>query len=198
MTPIERIRIKSDALATLGITGTPNRSEIKKAYRQTVKSRHPDRGLGTSEELMKINEAFEYLMETTELSEARVRSTPMDWEATVHRPTKKNCVETVFDAPALAACQTLHDEDDTLAAARHVATRMLREGRSLTFVVPSKAGRGTNRITLATTDLAGRAGKPVILTVRSMDIVDSLAEVPPSIVARLFPGAKSVSIAFTD
>ena len=193
MTPIERISARSKALATLGMAGNPTRSQLRKAFRRLAFERHPDHGKGSAEEFARISEAYNFLFATAE-DDSRPVSRPAN---RVSRPTVR-VSETEFDESALAACRAVLDTAGA-AGASHVATRLHRKGRMLTYFVPTAAAEGLNLVALPTGDLVDtRVVRPRQVDVWSGDLCGGSYDVPAQICARDFPGARSVRISFGD
>lgn len=55
-----------DHYATLGVDRTATSAEIKARYRELAKKHHPDKAGGSSDELVRINEAYEILSDEKE------------------------------------------------------------------------------------------------------------------------------------
>ncbi|MEE8555511.1 MAG: DnaJ domain-containing protein [bacterium] len=56
-----RRHVRESHFATLGLTLSASLSQVKSAYREMVKQRHPDQG-GTVQDFLRIQEAYEYLL----------------------------------------------------------------------------------------------------------------------------------------
>ncbi|NNE88485.1 MAG: DnaJ domain-containing protein [Silicimonas sp.] len=213
MTPIERVSIKSQALAVLGLkNSTATDLEIKSAYRARVKEKHPDRCNGASDEFMRITNAFEYLSGETQdfepefgVRQATVSRTPrpsMEFEQkprtrskTMSRPVSKPSLQATqikFSQDILTACKALLRDDGGL-----VATHQRRVGRSVAYKVPVKLLRNVNKVALPTGDLVDtRRVQPVVLEINASEICDRAYRVPSDVVAQQFPGARTVEILF--
>lgn len=191
MTPIERISARSKALAILGLNGNPTKSEVRSVFRKLAFERHPDHGKGSPEEFARISDAYQYLSEIAEDDTAPARKPA----PAMSRPSVQG-TETAFDGAALDACEAVLGETDTTCA-RHVATRLFRKGRMLTYFVPSTPAKGLNRIAMPTGDLVDtRHIQPQVIDVWSGDIAGNMFQVSAQACARMFPGARSVQIRF--
>ncbi|NND21093.1 MAG: DnaJ domain-containing protein [Silicimonas sp.] len=191
MTPIERISARSKALSTLGMAGNPTKSELRKAFRKLAFERHPDHGKGTPEEFAKISDAYTLLVDTAE-DDTACAARPA---TRVSRPAVP-ATETEFDEDTLTTCESLFDGLDATCA-RHLATRLYRKGRMLTYLVPSAPADGLNKVALPTGDLVDtRRIEPKLLDIWSGDIAAGVYDMPAQLSARHFPGARSVQIRF--
>lgn len=220
MTPIERISIKSQALAALGLTNsTATESEIKSAYRARVKEKHPDRCDGEAADFIRITDAFEYLSGEAQdfdpsprpstvkpsAEERPISRTPrpsMDFEQkprvrskTMSRPVSRPSLQATkikISEDILMACSALLGDEEGL-----VATHQKRAGRKLAYRVPVKLLQNVNRVAVPTGDLVdARQIKPVLLTIEAADIHGGVYHVPQDVVEEQFPGARSVEIRF--
>lgn len=191
MTPIERVSARSRALALLGMTGSPSKSDIRKTFRQLALEKHPDHGRASDEEFATISEAYRLLYET---AEDPARAVP-GRGVRMARPSLQ-VTETDFDADARNQCESLLQDLDEFGSP-HVATRLVRKGRMLTYFVPYAARKGLNRVALPTGDLVdGRSVLPRVLEIWSGDIEAGSHDVRAQTCAKLFPGARSVRIRF--
>ena len=102
------------------------------------------------------------------------------------------------DEHTLDMCHDILDEMEAFAT-HHLATRLYRKGRMLTYYVPTPAGSGLNQIALPTGDLVdSRRVSVMSYDVWSGDICGNVYDVPAQQCAKLFPGARSVQIRFGD
>lgn len=192
MTPIERISARSKALALLGMTGSPTKSDIRKTFRLLAFEKHPDHGKATPEEFARISDAYHLLYETA--PDAQAVEAPAGG-LRVTRPSLQP-TETEFTEETLDACEALLVDAST-AGIDHLATRLFRKGRTLTYFVPSAPGKGLNRVALPTGDLVDhRSIQPKVIDVWSGDISAGVFDVPAPKCAKVFPGARSVQIRF--
>lgn len=60
---LEKAQARANALATLGLVGHPDMTEVKAAFKTLAFERHPDRGKSTDEEFAEINAAYMLLKE---------------------------------------------------------------------------------------------------------------------------------------
>ncbi len=218
MTPIERVSIKSQALAVLGLNNTTaSDDDIRLAYRARVREKHPDRCNGESAAFLKITEAFNFLSGETDSFDpteaenkgadtrpvSRTRRPSMDFtprprtrSATLSRPVSKPAVqetETAFSPSVLHACKAmLGDEGGFLA------THQKRAGRKLAYTVPVRLLNNVNKVAIPTGDLFDADQlKPSVLSIPASEITGGSYTVPEDIVKEHFPGARRVEICFT-
>lgn len=190
MSPIERVAARSQALAILGMAGSPTKSEVRKAFRLLAFERHPDHGKGTPDEFARISDAYHLLSEIAADDPA-----PEPRAASVSRPSVR-ATETEFDCRTLDACRALFGETGK-EGAQHVATRLYRKGRMLTYFVPSEPAKGLNHVALVTGELVDtRRADPKVVQVWSGDLSGNTYDVPAQLCAQVFPGARSVQIRF--
>ena len=191
MTPIERVSARSKALAILGLRGNPTKSEVRKMFRKLAFEKHPDQGNSTDEEFARISDSYHLL------SEIAADDAPAAAATSLSRPSVQP-IETEFDEHTLDMCHDLLDEMEAFAT-HHLATRLYRKGRMLTYYVPTPAGSGLNQIALPTGDLVdSRRVSVMSYDVWSGDICGNVYDVPAQQCAKLFPGARSVQIRFGD
>jgi hypothetical protein len=219
MTPIERVSIKSKALAVLGLNNTTaTDDDIRLAYRACVREKHPDRCQGNANAFLRITDAFKFLCgesdefdpnasyDSPSQENARpVSRTPrptMDFtpksrtrSTTLSRPVSKPIVqetETKLSEIVLTACkEELGDQDG------FVATHQTRKGRGLSFMVPVKILQSANKVAVPSGDLFDtRKTNPIVLNIYAADISGGSYKVPADVVDAHFPGAHRVEICF--
>lgn len=191
MTPIERVSARNKALQILGMAGNPTKSELRRTFRKLAFEKHPDHGKGSPEEFSRISDAYHLLAESAEddLAPAPKAST------VVSRPAVR-ATETQFDEDTLSHCEAVLGESEATEK-RHIATRLYRKGRMLTYFVPTAPARGLNRVAMPTGDLVDtRSIRPQIVDVWSGDLAGNVFDVPAQLCARMFPGARNVQIRF--
>ena len=198
MTPIERVTAKSRALTTLGLERHVHQGDLKEAFRKLTFEKHPDRASGTTEEFARITDAFRFLSNNAGklgIPEAPAAA-PARPARRVSRPTIQP-TETAFDDLAQSECRAAFD--GIVSGTIHVASRLYRTGRRLTYYVATPAGPGLNRVAVPTGDLIdSRRVCPVIVTLDSREIFGCVYEVPEAVCAKRFPGARSVSFRFAQ
>ena len=191
MSPIERVSARSQALSVLGLTGTPTKSELKKAFRKLAFEKHPDRSDTSHEEFGAIADAYRSALQAVHDDAAAEESSA----PRVARPSVRT-TETVFPEQDLDACKWAM-ADTVAGGARHVATRLERKGRVLTYVVPTQPETGLNSVGMPTGDLVdNRRLESTVLQIWSGDIKAGTYFLPAQKCAVLFPGARSVQIRF--
>ena len=194
MTPIERVSEKSRAFAILGVSRECTKSDLKTAYHQLAREKHPDQTHGSSEEFTRITGAYKFLKENAD--DLGISDEVKSKGPAIARPAVKS-TETIFSDAVIKECADLLDDSTDIA--QHVATQLCRTGRKLTYFVPSPVNAGTNIIVVPTGELIDtRRVHPQVITVDSRDISDNLYQVPAGVCADLFPGARSVQIRFAQ
>ena len=198
MTPLERVSAKSRALATLGLERHVHQGDLKAAFRKLAFEKHPDHASGTTEEFARITDAFRFL--SNNAGELGIPEAPVALPAKparrVSRPTIEP-TESAFDDLTLSECRAAFDGD--VSGTIHVASRLYRTGRRLTYYIATSAGPGLNRVAVPTGDLIdARHVGPVIVTLDSREIFGCVYEVPDAVCAKSFPGARSVSFRFAQ
>lgn len=219
MTPIDRVSIKSQALAVLGLNNTTaSYDDIRMAYRARVREKHPDRCNGNAEAFLKVTDAFNFLSGETdtfdpttcespanEATSRPVSRTPrpsMDFtpkprtrSQTLSRPVSKPSVqatETAFSPEVLKMCKDALGEESGF-----LATHLKRAGRKLAYSVPVRLLNNVNKVALPTGDLFDkRQMKPIALTIAAADISGGSYLVPEGKLEEHFPGARRVEIRF--
>ena len=193
MSPIERICARSQDLSVLGLTGTPTKSEIKRAFRKLALEKHPDHSDTSHEEFVVISDAYRRALEAVcDDGSAEGSASP-----SVKRPSVRT-TDTVFPEQARSACKWAM-ADMGAAGTRHVATRLQRKGRVLTYFVPDQPENGLNSVGVPTGDLVdNRRLESTVLQIWSGDVKAGTYFVPAQKCAVLFPGARSVQIRFGE
>jgi hypothetical protein len=201
MTPIQKMRAVAEAQALLGVSAHASLAELHSAWRKMMFKMHPDRGLGTTADVHKINAAYALLRDrSTENAEALVQAAA----APRVRPTRP--VSTMGPRPT-----TRVRSDDVSASARaycksmlgtsadgHVPTRIERQGRAISYVVDGALKPGVNRVAVPTGYLSeGREGTPTMVSFRAETAGKGRIVVPERVRSERFPGASRVEIRFT-
>ena len=193
MSPIERVSVRSQDLSVLGLTGTPTKSELKKAFRKLALEKHPDHSDTSHEEFAAIADAYRRALDAaSDDTSAEKSSSP-----NIKRPSVRT-TETLFPEQDLDACKWAMADTDA-GGARHVATRLERKGRVLIYVVPTQPEKGLNSVGVPTGDLVdNRRLESTVLQIWSGDIKAGTYFLPAQKCAVLFPGARSVQIRFGE
>ena len=63
MSPIDRLASRNQAFEVLGVSGSPTRADIRKAYRDLAFRKHPDQHPECGSEFSRITEAYRYICE---------------------------------------------------------------------------------------------------------------------------------------
>jgi len=114
----EKAQARAHAQEILGLAGHPDLDDIRAAYKKLAFEKHPDRGDGTDDELIRINAAYSLLKEDKGYTAAdMLHPTPTDTGATTFRPksSRRNSVP---------VSGTIGDDDDIVST--YVAPRRLR------------------------------------------------------------------------
>lgn len=222
MTPIQRVSVKSQALAVLGLESTAATDrEIKSAYHAKVKEKHPDRCGGLAAEFMLISNAYEYLSGEashfdptlgTERVAAKAANKPERPVSRTERPSmdfapsqrpRSQTMSRPISKPAVQVTK-MELSKDVLSACKELldgdgllATHQERSGRKLSYYVPVRLLNIINKVAVPTGDLVdARRVKPTLLEINARDIKDGAYQVPQDVMAEQFPGARSVEIRF--
>jgi len=194
MFPIERITIRAQAFTILGVSPDATRDEIRHAFRKLTsnKARH------RADEIERITEAFRYVCENADelgIPEAPPPANMPDAPRRMSRPSVR-AEETAFDTATLNECKALLEVEGG-PGALHVATRLHRRGRSLTFFVEAPMAQGRNEVALPTGMLAdSRRVLPRIVAFDSRETMGGRYDMPAGMCAKHFPGARAFSISF--
>lgn len=197
MSPIERVSMRAQAYTILGVPPEANREEIRQAYRQLAFRKHPDQHPEFAEEFSRITEAYRTICENAE--ELGLSDMPEAANAPV-RPSRMSrpsvtAEETEFDAATRDECAALLDGIDD--GATHVATRLYRRGRNLTYFVDGPLAKGLNHVAVPTGMLAdARRVLPRVIAFDASEVSANLFELPARLCAEHFPGARSLQIRF--
>lgn len=192
MTPIERVSEKSRAFAILGVSRECTKSDIKSAYHQLAREKHPDQGHGSSEEFSRITGAYQFLNKHAD--DLGISNESKSESTRVARPALKPS-ETLFSSDVINEC--VSHLDDSIDVAQHVSTQLHRTGRKLTYFVPTPFKKGANMVVVPTGELIDtRNAHPKMLVLDSRDLSGAVYEVPAAVCAEIFPGARSVHIRF--
>jgi hypothetical protein len=169
---------------------------VREAFRRLAFETHPDRRKGHEDEFARIREAYELLRE----------GDPANAAAPV-RPSLEARVTDVTDAMK-AACRALLDEGTAALTAPergeaaqemrdHVPHAIRRQGRQVSYLVPTPLAKGSNRVAVPVGDLLDpRRITSKLVRVNSARNGPGRVEVPDEVREELFPGARSVTIEF--
>jgi hypothetical protein len=168
---------------------------VRQAFRKLAFETHPDRQKGHEDEFARIREAYEMLRE----GDAKSVAAPA-------RPSLAPRVSEVSDE-LMAACRALLDDgapaivgpegNAGVRAGDHVPHAIRRQGRVVSYLVPTPLKEGSNRVALPVGDLQDpRRVTSKLVRVTSRHEGPGRVEVPDEVREELFPGARSVSIEF--
>lgn len=198
MTPIDRVRVRSKDLRTLGFAGNATQIEIRQAFKALAKKRHPDVEAGSTEEFQRIQEAYRRLSEQR-LEQVRVPAKPSNVSRVQpSRQSRENfrVIDARFPEAVVASCRAGLDPS-VIESARHVAIGSIRKGRHIVFVVPSDIAEGDNLVIVPCAEITEpKRFAPTSLCVPSEKVVNGMYAVPPEECADLFPGARTARIRF--
>ncbi len=186
---------RADALRTLGLKHRATAADVRQAFRRLAFETHPDRHAGQDDAFARIREAYEILRD----GDGAATAAPA-------RPTLEPRVSDVSDAMR-AACRALLEEGTAAlegpealgsgAARDHVPHAIRRQGRVVSYLVPTPLAEGPNRVALPVGDLLDpRRVTSKLVRVTSRHDGPGRVEVPEAVREELFPGARSVSIEF--
>lgn len=212
MTPIERTRAKAEALNTLGLSLYATPADVRLAWRQIAFNKHPDCGDDSQVEFTAAKAAYDFLRDemgaalpdaghgtSNGLAGTRVRRPEITTRTEALPPETVAHCRALLAAPAEAteAGSVAAHERPAKSAADHVPTFVERRGRHLTYVVATPLARGRNRVAMPTALLEGtRRHEPTIVSFLSSEAGPGQYRLPDSGSARLFRGARSVTIRF--
>ena len=100
MTPIERVSEKSRAFAILGVPRECTKSDLKSAYRQLAREKHPDQESGSADEFSRITNAYQYLQENADefgISDESVAKVAPRMARPTVRATESTFAEDILD-----------------------------------------------------------------------------------------------------
>ncbi len=209
MEPADKIRARQDALAHLGLDPSANSDDIREAWRHIAFHAHPDHTEGDSSGFANAKAAYDLLRREGMVAKGTAGSAARK----PRRPKiRKRVIE--LDATAIDACrdmlrnvlsQSKESDADPVSSGKgaqsalsdHIPEAVGCNGRHLTYFVTSSVCEGANRVALPTTVLAGcRHAETEVLSFQSKESGAGEVVVPDAIMARKFPGAKSVRIRF--
>ncbi len=206
MTPIQRARAVSEAQTILGVSNGATQEEIHSAWKRLAFKHHPDRGAADSQAMAKVNAAYSLLKDRTK-SLLRNGSTEADnapnAPGTV-RPVRPRSVKPSMSLKVASIDEELIEECTLLVADEpaghgHVATKIERVGRKMTFVVESELAEGVNRVAMPVSEFAdGRHAKADSIAFRSTKAGPGTLELPQSVREKKFPGTTSVNFRFAS
>ena len=195
MSPIDRISLRSKAFAVLGVPPHASHDEIRKAYRDLAFRKHPDQHPECASEFARITEAYRTICENADDLGLTTPRKPANRPGAPARPSVAPS-ETVFDEATLAECRAVLDAT-TEPGARHVATRLYRRGRTLTYFVDGAVRPGQNTVVVPTgMILDARRVVPRLIAFESREAPGGTYEMPTRTCAEHFPGIRSLSIRF--
>jgi len=203
MSPIDRLATRNQAFEVLGVTGSPTRADIRKAYRDLAFRKHPDQHPECGSEFSKITEAYRYICDHAD--ELGITEAPAPEEVSnettaprrVSRPSIKPS-EREFDAKMMAECEAYLDACD-FEGAPHIAAAVYQMGRNLTYFVRTPLAKGRNAVVLPTGMLADtRKTLPKMVVFDHRDAQGGFYEMSPETCAEHFPGARQIQIRFAS
>lgn len=212
------VRRRLDALRLLGLASDASHLEVRAAFRRLAFATHPDRHAGREEDFAQVREAYEMLRGAGcssgcggNGSRDCGRACGGEDAASVARPARPTLevrVTLVTDemreacrALLAEAARALAGPEDEMSqpqdAIGHVPLALRRKGRMVTYLVPTPLAEGTNVVAVPVGELDDpRRVAPRIVQVISARRGPELVDLADDVVARLFPGARGVSIEF--
>ncbi len=188
---IERIRTRSEAFQLLGLSESAAPGEIRAAWRRMAFEVHPDRTGGDYSDFMRAKAAYDLVRDDAaphpDCAAVRPRRNFRTGAAPAGGARPRVATRrTPLTLLALKECRALlremagHSENDGCgndgngggsgqgSGALHLPEAVERQGRSLTYIVPTPLVEGLNRVALPTALLEdNRKVRPRILTVRA-------------------------------
>ncbi|MGR3514654.1 MAG: DnaJ domain-containing protein [Paracoccaceae bacterium] len=203
MSPIDRLASRNQAFEVLGVSGSPTRADIRKAYRDLAFRKHPDQHPECGSEFSRITEAYRYICEHAD--ELGIADAPEPEDVAneavaprrVSRPSLKPS-EREFDAKTMEECEAYLEECEFDGAA-HLASAIYRVGRNLTYFVRTPLAKGRNAVVLPTGMLADtRKTLPKMVMFDQSDAQGGFFEMPEETCSEHFPGARKIQIRFAS
>jgi hypothetical protein len=186
---------RADALRALGLMPRASAADVRSAFRRLAFETHPDRQKGHEDEFARVREAYEMLREGDTVTTAA--------------PSRPSLEPRVSEVPAAmqASCRALLDEGapalegpggrEEQRDRDHVPHAIRRQGRVVSYLVPTPLAEGANRVALPVGDLLDpRRVTSKLVRVSSARPGPGRVDVPDAVREELFPGARSVSIEF--
>ncbi len=204
MTPIQKARAVSEAQTTLGVSNHATEEEIHSAWKRLAFKLHPDRGASDSQAMAKVNAAYSLLKDRTKslvTGDAAEADNSTQAPSSV-RPVRPRSVRPSMplkvvdiDSAMVEECSLLVSDEQ--AGHGHVATKIERIGRKMTFIVDTELAEGVNRVAMPVSEHAdGRHAKADSIAFRSNKAGPGTLELPESVREKKFPGTTSVSFRF--
>ena len=198
MTPIQKMKAIADAQALLGVGQNTSLKDLHAAWRREMFKKHPDRGIGTVDDVHRINAAYALLRDrSTENAQAMAATAPVrpTRPTTAVRPRPRVVSRTTeLSADARAYCKTMLSQ----TGGGHVPARIERQGRSISYVVDAALQKGVNHVAVPTGYLVdGKDGLPTLVSFRAENDGRGRIVVPDALRSERFPGAAHVEIRFT-
>lgn len=203
MSPIDRLASRNQAFEVLGVSGSPTRADIRKAYRDLAFKKHPDQHPECGNEFSRITEAYRYICDHAE--ELGIVDAPEPEQVAneavaprrVSRPAIKPS-EREFDGKTMSECETYLDQCEFEGTA-HIASSVYRMGRNLTYFVRTPLAKGSNAVVLPTGMLEDtRKTLPKMIVFDQRDAPGGYFEMPSEVCAEHFPGARQIQIRFAS
>ncbi|MEM6386019.1 MAG: DnaJ domain-containing protein [Pseudomonadota bacterium] len=203
MSPIDRLASRTQAFQVLGVSGSPTKSDIRKAYRNLAFEKHPDQHPECGAEFSRITEAYRYICEHAD--ELGITDAPDPEEVSnvsaaprrVSRPTITP-TEQEFDAKIMSECEAYLEECEFDGAA-HIASAVYRKGRNLTYYVKTPVTKGKNAVVLPTGMLVdSRKTLPRLVVFDHSDAQTGFFEMPSETCEEHFPGARQIQVRFAS
>lgn len=192
------VRGRSEALRILGLLPRASAEDVRSAFRRLAFETHPDRHAGHEDEFSKIREAYELLKNgDTATSASPARPSLETRVSDVPEAMQEACRAMLEEgAPAL---ESPEPGDGPREERDHVPRAIRRQGRQVSYLVPTPLAKGTNRVAVPVGDLLDpRRVTSKLVRVTSARRGPGRVEVPDDIREALFPGARNVSIEFGD
>lgn len=190
------------ASAILGVDAMASPQEVRKAWKRKAFDNHPDRGIGTDADLVRINQAYDVLKSRSPgMMRADAPTPRRPGSAPTSKPIRpdiqsRTVVVTRADVETCAAALASRPDAE---ATDHIAKAIARRGRRITYTVSTGLEAGLNRVAVPTGFLIdNKRVAPVIVQLETATRGSATYHVPEATRRALFKGAAEVVIRFAN
>ena len=191
MTPIERVRAKANAAATLNVSASATREELRKAWKKAAFQYHPDQTGGDIAAFREVETAYRMLNGDIEPDAVRPRT-----RVTPSRPASKGYTTEIPDDVLTRFEGVLRAHNMT----GKVSHRLRVAGKHLTYFVKKEMVEGETHLVLAKVGTGDKRNsyKPWVVNVAALTQTDSGFAVPRNLLETRFPDVASVNVRVGD